>query len=215
MSDNSPLYISILVSMRFDLEKKPMTRECQTQIEEYDKKLSKFSLPELEAEYQRAELVKFRFGKPEHALSEEELVKKGYYEENLSELSASELRARYESASEGETVKNLVEAHRFRALTPKLRTSYFGDPPEFVHWGALDYWTMGEATSLTMGLNPKLDLFSEMQETREDFAASSWSSRAAKARNDVELSRKMEKGVNVMGFVPTPMFGVCVELARA
>ena len=138
MSDKSSHYIYPLVRMRFDLKKKPMTSEYQTQIEEYEKKLSEFSLPELEAEYQRAELVKLRFGKPEYALSELELVEKGHFEERLSKLSPSEL-VRYEFASEDETVKNLVEAHRFRALMPELRASYFGEPRNMcigVHWTA-------------------------------------------------------------------------------
>jgi hypothetical protein len=79
MSDDPSHYIYPLVRMRFDLKKKPMTSEYQTQIEEYEKKLSAFSLPELEAEYRRAELVKLRFGKPEYALSESELVEKSQH----------------------------------------------------------------------------------------------------------------------------------------
>ena len=74
MRDKSSHYIYALVRMRFDLKKKPITSGYQTQIEEYEKKLSEFSLPELAAEYQRAELVKLRFGKPEYALSESELL---------------------------------------------------------------------------------------------------------------------------------------------
>jgi hypothetical protein len=111
MRDKSSHYIYALVRMRFDLKKKPITSGYQTQIEGYEKKLSEFSLPKLAAEYQRAELVKLRFGKPEYALSESELCEKGHFEERLSKLSPSEL-VRYESASEDETVKNLVEAHR-------------------------------------------------------------------------------------------------------
>ena len=165
MSDDTSFYIHTLVGMRFDVAKTPMTPEYQTQIEEYKKELSDLSLPELGAEYQRAELVKLRFGKPEYALSESALVEKGHFEERVSKLSPSEL-VRYEFASEDETMKNLVEAHRLRALTPELRASHFGEPPDYVRWGALDCWTIGEATSLTIGLDPKVDLFSKMSDPR-------------------------------------------------
>ena len=205
MSDEPSHYIYPLVRMRFDLKKKPMTSEYQTQIEEYEKKLSAFSLPELEAEYRRAELVKLRFGKPEYALSESALVEKGHFEERLSKLSPSEL-VRYASASEDETVKNLVEAHRFRALTPELRVSHFGDPPEYVHWGALDCWTIDEATSLTMGLNPKVNLFSKMNEAREIFAASGSSSRVEQARHALRVKREeLWKEISVRGFPTDPL----------
>jgi len=216
MSDECSYYINILVGMRFDLEKKSMTPEYQTQIEKYKTKLSGFSLPELEAEYQRAGLVKLRFGKPEHALSESELVEKGYYEERLSKLSPSEL-VHYESASEDETVKNLVEAHRFRALTPELRASYFGEAPDYVHWGELDCWTIDEATSLTLELNPKVDLFSKMKESRKVFAATTSSSRATKARHAVKVSReKIWKEISVCGFPADPLlFEICDESEAA
>ena len=205
MSDEPSHYIYPLVRMRFDLKKKPMTSEYQTQIEEYEKKLSAFSLPELEAEYRRAELVKLRFGKPEYALSESELVEKGHFEERLSKLSPSEL-VRYASASEDETVKNLVEAHRFRALTPELRVSYFGEPPEYVHWRALDCWTIDEATSLTMGLDPKIDLFSKMKEAREVLAASGSSSRVEQARHALKVKREeLWKEISVRGFPTDPL----------
>jgi hypothetical protein len=191
--------------MRFDLKKKPMTSEYQTQIDEYEKKLSDFSLPELKAEYQRAELVKLRFGKPEYALSESELVEKGHFEERLSKLPPSEL-VHYESASEDETVKNLVEAHRFRALTPELRAFYFGEPPEYVDWGALDCWTIDEATSLTMGLDPKVDLFSEMKEPREVFAAGRSSSSVEQARHALKVKREeLWKEISVRGFPTDPL----------
>jgi hypothetical protein len=205
MSDDPSHYIYPLVRMRFDLKKNPMTSEYQTQIEEYEKKLSASSLPKLETEYQRAELVKLRFGKPECALSESELVEKGHFEERLSKLSPSEL-VRYESASEDETVKNLVETHRFRALTPELRASYFGEPPEYAHWGALDCWTIDEATSLTMGLDPKIDLFSKMKEAREAFAASGWSSRVEQARHALKVKREeLWKEISVRGFPTDPL----------
>jgi uncharacterized protein (DUF2267 family) len=205
MSDDPSHYIYPLVRMRFDLKKKPMTSEYQTQIEEHEKKLSAFSLPELEAEYQRAELVKLRFGKPEYALSESELVEKGHFEERLSKLSPSEL-VRYASASEDETVKNLVEAHRFRALTPELRVSYFGEPPEYLHWGALDCWTIDEATSLTMGLDPKVDLFSKMKDAREVLAASGSSSRVEQARHALKVKRdELWKEISVRGFPSDPL----------
>jgi hypothetical protein len=209
MSDESSYYISILVGMRFDLQKKPMTPEYQTQITEYEKKLSEFSLPELEAEYQRAELVKLRFGKPEHALSKSE-------QERLSKLSPSEL-ALYESASEDETVKNLVEAHRFRALTPELRAAYFGEPPDYASWGVLDCWTIDEATSLTLELNPKIDLFSKMKESRKVFARTTSSSRATKARHAVKVSRKkIWKEISVWGFPADPLlFEICDESEAA
>jgi hypothetical protein len=206
MSDDSRVYISFLVEARFDLEKKPITRQYQAQIEKYEKELAEFSLPELQAECQRTELIRLRFGKPEHALSRGELVKKDDYVQELLELSASELRARYESASEDETMRKDLEAHRFAALTSELRTSYFGEPSEFVHWAALDYWTVDEATSLTMGLNPKFDLWSKIP--AENFAAGSWSSRAKKAREDLKKSRRVQQGIQVMGFIPTPMFGL-------
>ena len=65
MSDDTSDYIPTLVAMRFDVAKTPMTREYQAQIEVYKKELSQLSLPEIRAEYQRAELVRLRFGKPE------------------------------------------------------------------------------------------------------------------------------------------------------
>jgi hypothetical protein len=211
MSEESSYYISTLVGMRFDLQKKPMTPEYQTQIEEYEKKLSALPLPKLEAEYQRAELVRLKFGKPEHALTKTELVEKGHFEERLSKLSPSEL-VRNEAASEDETVKNLVEAHRFRALTPELRAAYFGEPPDYASWGAYDCWKMNEATSLTMGLDPKVDLFSKMKEPREVFAASSSSSRVEEACNAVKVSRaELWKEISVRGFPTDPLFGICDE----
>jgi hypothetical protein len=205
MSDESSHYIYPLVRMRFDLKKKPMTSEYQTQIDEYEKKLSEISLPELKAEYQRAALVKLRFGKPEYALSESELVEKGHFEERLSKLSPSEL-VRHESASEDETVKNLVEAHRFRALPPELRASYFGEPPEYVHWGALDCWTIDEATSLTMGLDPRVDLFSKIKGAREAFAASRSSSRVEQACHALKVKREeLWKEISVRGSPTDPL----------
>ena len=205
MSDESSHYIHPLVRMRFDLKKKPMTSEYQTQIDEYEKKLSEISLPELKAEYQRAALVKLRFGNPEYALSESELVEKGHFEERLSKLSPSEL-VRHESASEDETVKNLVEAHRFRALPPELRASYFGEPPEYVHWAALDCWTIDEATSLTMGLDPRVDLFSKMKDARAVFAASGASSRVGQARHALKVKREeLWNEISIRGFPTDPL----------
>ena len=57
MSDDTSLYIHTLVGMRFDVAKTPVTREYQAQIDEYKKALSQLSLPEIRAEYQRAELL--------------------------------------------------------------------------------------------------------------------------------------------------------------
>ena len=110
------------------------------------------------------------------------------------------------SASEDETVKNLVEAHRFHALTPELRVSYFGEPPEYVHWGALDCWTIDEATSLTMGLDPKVDLFSKMKEAREVLAASGSSSRVEQARHALKVKREeFWNEISVRGFPADPL----------
>jgi hypothetical protein len=106
MSDDTSFYIPTLVGMRFDVAKTPMTREYQAQIDEHKKALSQLSLPEIRAEYQGAEMVRLRFGKPEYALSESELAEKGHFEERLAKLSPSEL-VRYESAAEDETMTRL------------------------------------------------------------------------------------------------------------
>jgi hypothetical protein len=215
MSDECSFYINILVAMRFDLEKKPMTQDYQAQIEAYKTRLSGLSLLELKTEYQRAELVRLKFGTPEHALTKTELVEKGHFEERLSKLSSSEL-VRNEAASEDETVKNLVNAHRFCALTPERRADYFGEPPKYGYWGALDCWKLDGATSLTMGLDPKVDLFSKMKEPREVFAASSSSSRAEEACNAVKVSRaELWKEISVRGFPTDPLFGICDESEAA
>jgi hypothetical protein len=204
MSDDTSLYIHTLVGMRFDVAKTPMTREYQAQIEEYEKALSQLSLPEIRAEYQRAELVRLRFGKPEYALSESELAEKGHFEERLAKLSPSEL-VRYESASEDETMKNLVEAHRLRALTPELRASYFGEPPDYVRWGALDCWTRGEAISLTIGLDPKVDLFSERHDV---FAPSKALSKEEQALQALKITREGAwKQISDFGYPTDPTMG--------
>src|SRR5690242_8938458 len=54
-------------------------------------------------ETHRAELVKMYFGKPEHAISEAEVIEKFYSEEELDK--SSELRIRYETAK-----REIVEA---------------------------------------------------------------------------------------------------------
>jgi hypothetical protein len=204
MSDDTSLYIHTLVGMRFDVAKTPMTPECQAQIEEYKKELSHLSLPGIRAEYQRAELVRLRFGKPEYALSGSEHAEKGHFEERLSKLSPSEL-VRYESASEDETLKNLVEAHRLRALTPELRASYFGEPPDYVRWGALDCWTRGEAISLTIGLDPKVDLFSERHDI---FAPSKSSSKVEQALHALKMTREEAwKQISDFGYPTDPTMG--------
>jgi hypothetical protein len=205
MTDDSSPYISLLVRMRFDLERKPMTAEYRSGIEEYEKKLLQFSLPELQAEYQRAELVKLRFGKPEYALSESELVEKGHFEERVSKLSPSEL-VHYVSTSEDQTVRNLVEAHRFRALTPELRASYFGESPKYVHWGALDCWTIDEATSLIMALDPQGDSFSRIKRVREAFAANRSSLKVEQARHALKVKREeLWNEISVKGFPTDPL----------
>ena len=204
MSDDTSDYIHTLVAMRFDVAKTPITREYQAQIEVYKKELSQLSLPEIRAEYLRAELVKLRFGKPEYTLSESELAEKGHFEERLSKLPPSEL-VRYESASEDETVKNLVEAHRLRALTPELSASYFGEPPEYVRWGALDCWTRGEAISLTIGLDPKVDLFSERHDV---FAPSKSSSKVEQALHALKMTREEAwKQISDFGYPTDPTMG--------
>jgi hypothetical protein len=210
MADDSSHYVSMLVGMRFDLEKTPMRRSYRAQIEQHVKTLSKLSLPELKAEYQRARIVETHFGKPEYAMSEEELVKKTEYEDvELSDLSTAELQARYEeeqaryeSAKEDERVAEMVEAHRFRSLTPQVRSKFFGPPPEFAHWTALDYWTAGEAASLSMGLNPNLDLLSKIPERHKGLVTSTLPSRTHTFRQELKSRRKIERGFGVMGSVP-------------
>ena len=175
-----------------------------TQIEEYKKGLSHKSLPEIRAEYQRAELVRFRFGKPEYTLTKSERGEKGAFEERLSKLSPSEL-VRYKSASEDETVKNLVEAHRFGALTPELRASYFGEPPDYVHWAELEYWTIGEAISLTIGLDPKFDLFAKRHDV---FAPSKSSSEEEQALHALKMTREEAwKQISDLGYPTDPTMG--------
>ena len=204
MSDDTSDYIPTLVAMRFDVAKTPMTREYQAQIEVYKKELSQLSLPEIRAEYQRAELVRLRFGKPEYTLSESELAEKGHFEERLSKLPRSEL-VRHEFASEDETMKNFVEAHRFRALTPELRASIFGEPPDYVRWGALDCWTRGEAISLTIGLDPKVDLFSERHDV---FAPSKSSSKVEQALHALKMTREEAwKQISDFGYPTDPTMG--------
>jgi archaellum component FlaC len=204
MSDDTSLYIHTLVGMRFDVAKIPMTPEYQAQIEEYEKALSQLSLPEIRAEYQRAELVRLRFGKPEYALSESELAEKGNFEERLSKMLPSEL-VRHESASEEETVKNLVGGHRLRALTPELRASYLGEPPDYVHWAELEYWTRGEAISLTIGLDPKVDLLSERHDV---FAPSKSSSKVEQAIHALKMTREEAwKQISDFGYPTDPTMG--------
>ena len=107
------------------------------------------------------------------------------------------------SASEDETVNNLVEAHRLRALTPELRASYFGEPPEYVRWGALDCWTIGEAISLTIGLDPKVDLFSH-----DVFAPSKASSKVEQALQALKITREEAwKQISDFGYPTDPTMG--------
>ena len=144
MSEQSSYYISTLVGMRFDLAKEAYdARVPRHKSKSMRKKLSAIaSARNLKLSINELNWLRFKFGKPEHALSKSELVEKGHFEERLAKLSPSEL-VRYEAASEDETVKNLVEAHRFRALTPELRAAYFGEPPDYVHPGVrMDCWKM-------------------------------------------------------------------------
>ena len=137
-------------------------------------------------------------------MSESELAEKGQFEERLAKLSPSEL-VRYEFASEDETMKNLVEAHRLRALTPELRASYFGEPPDYVRWGALDCWTIGEAVSLTIGLDPKVDLFSERHDV---FAPSKSSSKVEQALDALKMTREEAwKQISDFGYPTDPTMG--------
>jgi hypothetical protein len=111
---------------------------------------------------------------------------------------------RYEAASEDDTMKNLVEAHRFRALTPELRASCFGETPEYVRWGALDCWTIDEAVLLTIGLDPKVDLFSE----RRDVFAPGKSSSEEQALHALKMTREQAwKQISDFGYPTDPIMG--------
>jgi hypothetical protein len=162
--DEPESWISALIEMRFDAT----FPENQNRILEYREELSGLSQLELEAKYLRACLVKLHFGKPEYALSETEQREKAAYEDQLSGLTVPELSSRYECADEAAYTNEMIDKHQFCALTPGLRRSYFGDPPDCAYWAALDCWTAGDAASLSIGLNPKFTFHPRIQRAAED-----------------------------------------------
>ena len=97
-----------------------------------------------------------------------------------------------------------MEAHRLRALTPELRASYFGEPPDYVRWGALDCWTIGGAISLTIGLDPKVDLFS----AHDVFAPSKSSSKVEQALDALKITREEAwEQISDFGYPTDPTMG--------
>jgi hypothetical protein len=163
-----------------------------------------------EVELRRASLVENCFGKPELALGELEVIETFYSDAELVKL--PELRARLDFLKEEEIVKDLVESHRFRSLTPLVRSRYFGELPDFARWSALEYWTAEEAVLLTMELEPRADLLSEMQTVIASLTHDP-SLRAQRACEALKQARLMEKGIAAMGSVPPVLAGCYVDSA--
>jgi hypothetical protein len=75
-----------------------------------------------------------------------------------------------------------------------------------MRWGALDCWTIGEAISLTIGLDPKVDLFSERHDV---FAPSrSFSSKLEQALHALKMTREEAwKQISDFGYPTDPTMG--------